>query len=202
MPFITTITEHGKKKPLLKSSAVLLTTVLCRPTTCTVGLLKTVVKIRTTLDLECGFFFLTLFCYTEPKRHFWSTRPNSNYQVHAINSPQRNCACLVSCALWLNFWWFCRCCSPADRLPPSTEPKLLVASYAWDGNAFPGNEYWEGLIGSSGDPAAVCCSTIGELQNAWINTGFLDRQHLIQPNKSQCATAGASALAQSSQFSS
>lgn len=74
--------------------------------------------------------------------------------------------------------------SPADRLPPSDPPKLLVVSYAWDGNAFPGNEYWNGLLSSSGDSAAACCSTIVELQNAWINAGFLDRQHLIQPVRS------------------
>lgn len=47
--------------------------------------------------------------------------------------------------------------------------RLLVASYAWDGNAFPGNEFWIGTLEASGDPAAVCCSTIGELQNPYIN---------------------------------
>ncbi|KAG0602328.1 hypothetical protein M758_10G007200 [Ceratodon purpureus] len=76
--------------------------------------------------------------------------------------------------------------SPADRLASSNPPKLLVVSYAWDGNSFPGNEYWNGLLSSSGDSAAACCSTIVELQNAWINVGFLDRNHLIQPVK--CTT--------------
>jgi hypothetical protein len=47
--------------------------------------------------------------------------------------------------------------------------RLLVASYAWDGNSFPGNEVWRGSLSASGDPAAVCCSTIGELQNPYIN---------------------------------
>jgi Domain of unknown function (DUF4804) len=46
---------------------------------------------------------------------------------------------------------------------------LLVACYAWDGNAFPGNEVWRGSLSASGDPAAVCCSTIGELQNGYVN---------------------------------
>ncbi|KAG0562179.1 hypothetical protein KC19_9G124300 [Ceratodon purpureus] len=71
--------------------------------------------------------------------------------------------------------------SPADLLPTWNPPKLLVVSYAWDGNSFPGNEYWLGMLSASGDPAAACSSTIPELQNPWINSGLLDRQHLIQP---------------------
>ncbi|HZW61086.1 MAG TPA: DUF4804 domain-containing protein [Candidatus Babeliales bacterium] len=56
--------------------------------------------------------------------------------------------------------------NPADKLENN---KLLVACYAWDGNAFPGNEYWIGSLSASGDPAAACCSAIVELQNPEIN---------------------------------
>jgi uncharacterized protein DUF4804 len=59
--------------------------------------------------------------------------------------------------------------NPAKKLIGKDAGKLLVASYAWDGNAFPGNEYWTGLLGASGDPAAACCSMITELQNPYIN---------------------------------
>lgn len=48
--------------------------------------------------------------------------------------------------------------------------QLLVVSYAWDGNALPGNEFWFGEKTSSGDPAAACCSQVAELHSVKINS--------------------------------
>ena len=62
--------------------------------------------------------------------------------------------------------------SPAGKLETD---ELLVLSYAWDGNAFPGNEYWGGSLAGSGDPAAACMSTVGELHNSLVNEAFTRR---------------------------
>ncbi|TGJ82812.1 hypothetical protein E0Z10_g5981 [Xylaria hypoxylon] len=69
--------------------------------------------------------------------------------------------------------------NPAEKLGGADGNHLLVLSYAWDGNAFPGNEYWVGSLAATGDPAAACMSTISELHNPMVNPGFLDRIEIL-----------------------
>ncbi|KAK5121654.1 hypothetical protein LTR85_004826 [Meristemomyces frigidus] len=56
-----------------------------------------------------------------------------------------------------------------DRCAKLNSMELLVVSWAWDSNSLPGNEYWSGFTDDSDDPAAVCCSTIAELHNPYVN---------------------------------
>ncbi|KAK4977386.1 hypothetical protein LTR28_007137 [Elasticomyces elasticus] len=65
---------------------------------------------------------------------------------------------------------------PAEKLATD---ELLVLSYAWDGNAFPRNEYWVGSLSGLGDPAAACMSTIPELHNPLVND-FTDRIKVLE----------------------
>ena len=59
--------------------------------------------------------------------------------------------------------------NPAAKLTGADAGKLLVAQFAWDANAYVGNEFWKGMLSASGDPAAACCSTIAELFVPEIN---------------------------------
>ncbi|RZC36782.1 hypothetical protein BDFB_005926 [Asbolus verrucosus] len=58
---------------------------------------------------------------------------------------------------------------PHSKLTGRDRGKLLVVSYAWDGNALPGNEFWNKKLGSSGDSAAASSTQISELHNPFIN---------------------------------
>ena len=62
--------------------------------------------------------------------------------------------------------------APSGRLPDSS--LLLITTYAWDSNSYPGNEFYMNMLSASGDPAAAASSLISETQNPEINNHMLD----------------------------
>ncbi|KAH8303322.1 hypothetical protein KR059_007195 [Drosophila kikkawai] len=69
--------------------------------------------------------------------------------------------------------------NPATKLAsPEMENMLLVVSYAWDGNALPGNEFWMKMLKSTGDSSTACHTLVAELHNPYINTKFCNGHNL------------------------
>nr|8DMT_A Chain A, RE54994p [Drosophila melanogaster]8DMT_B Chain B, RE54994p [Drosophila melanogaster]8DMT_C Chain C, RE54994p [Drosophila melanogaster]8DMT_D Chain D, RE54994p [Drosophila melanogaster] len=74
--------------------------------------------------------------------------------------------------------------NPARKLSdPEHAGMLLVVSYAWDGNALPGNEFWMKMLQSTGDSSTACSTLVAELHNPYINTKFCNggNLHIASP---------------------
>jgi hypothetical protein len=65
----------------------------------------------------------------------------------------------------------------ARPLPVQFQHCLSIAGYAWDGNSYPGNEYWFGGMGSF-DPQAIYCSLLGQFQNPEVNINLADAERI------------------------
>lgn len=69
--------------------------------------------------------------------------------------------------------------NPADKLNrPEHENVLLIVSYAWDGNALPGNEFWMKMLKSTGDSSTACSTLITEIHNPHINSEMVCGENL------------------------
>ena len=65
----------------------------------------------------------------------------------------------------------------AELLPDEFKDCISIAGFAWDGNSYPGNEYWSGNYGSF-DPKAVYCSLLGQFQNPEVNVKMADPERI------------------------
>lgn len=69
--------------------------------------------------------------------------------------------------------------NPAEKLSKLERAyMILVVSYAWDGNALPGNEFWMKMLKSTGDSSTACSTLITELHNPHINTDYCNGRNL------------------------
>ncbi|QQR53517.1 DUF4804 domain-containing protein [bacterium] len=83
----------------------------------------------------------------------------------------------INCGLWGSTNIICSTLNPSSNrfsTPEDQQNKIQVCAYAWDGNSFPGNEYWkgQGFLTWSGDPAAMASSLSPVLQNPMTNDTF------------------------------
>ena len=62
-------------------------------------------------------------------------------------------------------------------LPQEFENCISIASYAFDGNSYPGNEYWRGNMNSF-DPQAIYASLLGQFQNPEVNLKMADAERI------------------------
>ena len=69
---------------------------------------------------------------------------------------------------------------------------VLCVNFAWDGGSYVGNEYWDGLLSASGDPAAACCSSIAISMNPEINPQFLDKLFVVSTDGTVSEVGGES----------
>nr|CAD7402943.1 unnamed protein product [Timema poppensis] len=81
-------------------------------------------------------------------------------------------------------------CSPSKRPPYEKYDKykkygevenqgFLVTCYAWDGNSWPGNEFWDGHYGSTGYSASAASKYIAQLHNPVFNVRLQGNYRII-----------------------
>ena len=114
---------------------------------------------------------MELFCVPFERDH---SETKGSTQNNAISCPNPDdMSCTIGTASESVDLTLCAKPRPLSTETTVGSPTLsTIPQYAWDGNAFPGNEYWLGMLTASGDPAAACCSNMPELQGG-NSIGFL-----------------------------
>ena len=125
-------------------------------------MVKDIVNKSVLSNIQCIYF--GHFRDVDAENIFTEPRARNNEYVVRDRNRQR-----IKCQLGRR--------DPAAKLSGEYAGCLLSACFAWDSNAFPGNEYWIGQLSASGDPAAASCSTIPFVQNPEIN-----KEHLSGEN--------------------
>jgi Domain of unknown function (DUF4804) len=65
----------------------------------------------------------------------------------------------------------------AQCLPERLQSCVVVAGYAWDGNSYPGNEYWKDAL-CSFDSQSILCSNLGQFQNPEVNVKLAEPERI------------------------
>jgi len=76
---------------------------------------------------------------------------------------------------------------PVSTFDPDDIKYRECVLFAWDGNSFVGNEYWDMNFSGSGDPVTVCATALSQLCNPFINKQMLNK---IAPDTALVGTSG------------
>jgi hypothetical protein len=136
---------------------------------------------------ELTFYFNYNILEKVSKKHNIITQTNVKPNLHKFTKKMDN-------GLEKIFYLRCNVENPSGKYehPEDIYPKelTLFESYAWDGNSFPGNEYYFNKLSDSGDPAAICSCDAAYYHNAYANPNIDGKFAAIYGSDSLTPLAG------------